>query len=174
MGSQSKLEDRIAKLEEQVSRSNLLAVPWEQGPEQRQQRQEPPEESEGDDNLIDELADILASLDLGDIDPGTMFGTPVAMPVPPPPDEEELGPEFKAWRERYKKEIGKELRAKGFTPDEVDKIIKEFIEALLGYITKGKGGMLKFIFKNLKRLKDMYDAIKKARETVGEPPPKNT
>jgi hypothetical protein len=90
------------------------------------------------------------------------------------PKEKEPGPKYKAWREKYKAEIGKELRAKGFTPDEVDKVIREFVDALSGYVLKGKkgrGGMLKFIWKNLKRLWDAKEAIDKARKTVGDPPP---
>ena len=87
----------------------------------------------------------------------------------------EPGPKYKEWQEKYKKKIGEKLRAKGFTPDEIDKIVKEFFEALFGFIKKGRkggrAGMLKFIYRNVKRLLDAKAAIEEARKEVEEPPP---
>ncbi len=86
-------------------------------------------------------------------------------------DKQPPGPKYKAWQDRYKQEIGKELRKKGFTPNEIEKIVEEFGGAIAGLPKLGK--MYKFIAKQLKRIYDAWDAIRKARKTVGEPPPYN-
>jgi hypothetical protein len=132
------------------------------------------EDTDDEGDLVELLAEFLAGFD--DEALGALFGPDVALWLPPDDKSKkpDPGPKYKAWQERYKKEIAKELRKRGFAADEVDKIIREFLEALLGYSkgsNKGSGGMLKFIMKNLKRLKDMYDAINEARKTVGDPPP---
>ncbi len=84
-------------------------------------------------------------------------------------DKKPPGPKYKAWQERYKKEIGKELRKKGFTPNEIEKILAEGADAIAGLPKLGK--VYKFILKQLKRIYDAWDAITKARKTVGDPPP---
>src|SRR3972149_4947056 len=81
-------------------------------------------------------------------------------------DKKPPGPKYKAWQERYKREIGKELRKKGFTPNEIEKILAEGADAIAGLPKLGK--VYKFILKQLKRIYDAWDAITKARKTVGD------
>jgi len=61
------------------------------------------------------------------------------------------------------------LRKKGFTPNEIEKILAEGADAIAGLPKLGK--VYKFILKQLKRIYDAWDAITKARKTVGDPPP---
>ena len=91
-------------------------------------------------------------------------------------EEEERGPEgpkHKEWKVRYKKSLGKKLRAAGFTKNEISKIIKEFLKCLT------KGGkrlqfcMWLFIIKNLWRLYKAYKAILAEYKDEGQPPPWN-
>ena len=68
------------------------------------------------------------------------------------------GPTHKAWRERLQTELAKELRAEGFTKNEIEKIVVDALSGLWG------------ILKNLWRLYKALRAYKRAKKTVGPEP----
>jgi len=81
-------------------------------------------------------------------------------------DPKTEGPRHKAWRERYKALVGQKLRAEGFTPDEIEKIIDEFVDGLTSWFW----GMIEFIVDQIRRMLRAKRAIEDARREVGDPP----
>ena len=88
-------------------------------------------------------------------------------------DRGEEGPKHKEWNKRYQESLAKKLKAAGFSKNEIQKIIQEYLRCLR--VVRNRGlfllCMIWFIIKQINRLWVAKKCILAEYKDEGEPPP---